>query len=618
MCDTPVRHDEVPYTRTSLRSRVLIAAGNNRAAKEKLIRATATPEGKENRVRRIHSLVERNEQVCNAVEKDEDMNSVAGCDTSLIEMNQNEIELATPCDNIRPFRPKSIHMEEESYMDFKKHSTPRSKFPVRAASSTPNQDMFNNSKLARNVATQTKFTLSTRDREELSDDLKSFCINMEASLGKNNQISDSIQSSCLMSVSDSSSPLRNFCSSRLINGEKTPVWKTQRKLSLRSKTIICSAIEKSKDKPSNIITRHKSVEERSLFSNTFSLMPQLRTPPQSEKVLHNPFEKDLTERLGKSVFSPNVFENVMSPSEDSEYLRWTIEDISSINPVPIEEDFTLPSDDEDPERESQVQQEIERYFSETHNVLSPHDLSTPSNSQKIKESKVHVGATTSTPQKIIRETVKELTTASTQTDLILPEILPDKLEDSLRSYFKIFQNDDFNLSASNLRRKLFFHSEDEPPSPVRFEFCSSPVTSGQWQIENSPFASSKNGRHFTPVTRHEDLSSPEISPVVDESMSMRIKNDSLSNCKKTLHYYFTGDLNTHITKDSSCGEPVVNSTVIMNTVDSDRPCDMTLDCSVGASSVLPSSQDTGYQTEDSCPHHSPQHKLLSASTPTRR
>ncbi|KAG8335717.1 hypothetical protein J6590_061279 [Homalodisca vitripennis] len=132
------------------------------------------------------------------------------------------------------------------------------------------------------------------------------------------------------------------------------------------------------------------------------------------------------------------------------------------------------------------------------------------------------------------------------------------------------------------------------------------------------FRMALNERHFTPVTRHEDLSSPEISPVVDESMSIRMKNNSLSNCKKTLHYYFNGDLNTHITKGSSCGEPVVNSTVIMNTVDSDRPCDMTLDCSIGASSVLPSSQDTGYQTEDSCPYHHSPHKLLSASTPTRR
>lgn len=47
--------------------------------------------------------------------------------------------------------------------------------------------------------------------------------------------------------------------------------------------------------------------------------------------------------------------------QDSEDLRWTIEDISSINPVPIDEDFSIPSDDEDPERESRVQQEIDRY-----------------------------------------------------------------------------------------------------------------------------------------------------------------------------------------------------------------------------------------------------------------
>uniref|UniRef100_A0A1B6LXT4 Protein aurora borealis n=1 Tax=Graphocephala atropunctata TaxID=36148 RepID=A0A1B6LXT4_9HEMI len=613
MCDTPVRHDQLSFSRSSLRSRVLISASNNRAAREKIDNASATPE-KDRRTKRVFLEVYSKDQSSVAVKEDEDCDSKACCDISVMAMDQSYVDLTTPCENSRLVRPKCIDMEEESFIETQKHSTPRVKLPVRAVSSTPNPETFNNSKLARNVATQTKFTLSMRDIEEMSDDLKSYYT--EGSEGRKKKVSDSVQSLCSDSITDSPSPLRNLCSSRLLNGEKTPAKKTQaiRKLSLRSKTMICSAIEKSTDKRNNIFIRHKSVEERSLFSNTFSLIPQSRTtPPQcAGKVFHNPFEKDLTERLGKSLFSPNVFDNVMSPSEDSEYLRWTIEDISSINPVRIEEDFTLPSDDEDPERESQVQQEIERYFSETHNVLSPYDTPPPSNGYKIKEIKLLKGATASTPQKINKDTLAERTSASTQTDLTLPEVLPDKLEDGLRSYFKIFQSDDFNLSASNLRRKLFFHSEDEPPSPVRFELCSSPVA-GQWHIQQSPYPSSKIERHFTPVARHEDLSSPEMSPVVDESMSIRMKNDSLSTCKKTLHLYFNGDDNTKDTKDSLCGGPVINSTVIMNTIDSDRACDMTLDCSGGMSSVLPSSQDTGYQTEDSsCPHR------LTASTPTRR
>lgn len=92
---------------------------------------------------------------------------------------------------------------------------------------------------------------------------------------------------------------------------------TVRKLSLRSKTMISSAMEKTKAK-TKTLTRHKSVEEKRLFSNTFSLLPHHKTPPLcSKKVLHNPFEKDLSGRLGKSIFSPDVFENVVSPSEVS-------------------------------------------------------------------------------------------------------------------------------------------------------------------------------------------------------------------------------------------------------------------------------------------------------------
>lgn len=76
--------------------------------------------------------------------------------------------------------------------------------------------------------------------------------------------------------------------------------------------MITSAIERSKD----MFPRYKSLEEKRKISNTFSLLPRPNTPPMcSEQVIHNPFEVDLSERLGKSIFSPNVFENVLSPSE---------------------------------------------------------------------------------------------------------------------------------------------------------------------------------------------------------------------------------------------------------------------------------------------------------------
>lgn len=90
--------------------------------------------------------------------------------------------------------------------------------------------------------------------------------------------------------------------------------KNIRKLSLRSRTMISSAMEKSKD----MLPRHKSLEEKRLISNTFSLLPNPKTPPPSsvaETTVHNPFEADLSERLGKAIFSPDVFDNVLSPSE---------------------------------------------------------------------------------------------------------------------------------------------------------------------------------------------------------------------------------------------------------------------------------------------------------------
>ncbi|XP_054275186.1 uncharacterized protein LOC128994565 isoform X2 [Macrosteles quadrilineatus] len=588
--NTPVRHDELSFARKSLRTKVLISASLHKETKDCF-------ESKE--IKRLNgSQMLSSTRIC-------ETSSLIGAEDDCRSQNiweESPVKQDVSCqseeadEDMESFSSDSCDSMEASIIQ-QKHSTPQvMKFSVRAVSSTPNQENFSIiSKLTKNAFTQTNYTLNTRDQGDISESLKSYFNEMPED--ENHYLQSSKNMSYFNTTSELSSPMSHMCS-KLNDSQETPVTNKNlvRKLSLRSKTIICSALEKSKDivLPRKILSRHKSMEEKRTFSNTFSLIPQHKTPPPvTGRVLYNPFEVDLPNRLSKTIFSPDVFDNVVSPSQDSEDLRWTIEDISSINPVPIDEDFSIPSDDEDPERESRVQQEIDRYFNETHVVLSPDDIPKSTSIVEILKNNYHTGAAASTPRKVNVNKSMNLKTSATQTNLSLPENLPLELEDSLRSYFKYFEADEFNLSQCNLRRKLFFHTEDEPPSPVRFEMNSSPLTKDVWKAGSSPLSNDNRARHFTPLGKQQEFSSPEMSPVVDNFTS-NVKKHCLVSCKKTLHNIFIG--NSNETKTVRRRESVNSTAATGSDIDS---------------SSQPASQDTGYHTDDSGNSH------LHFSTPTR-
>uniref|UniRef100_A0A1B6EC64 Protein aurora borealis n=3 Tax=Clastoptera arizonana TaxID=38151 RepID=A0A1B6EC64_9HEMI len=259
-----------------------------------------------------------------------------------------------------------------------------------------------------------------------------------------------------------------------------------------------------------IVSRYKCDGEKSSssnYNNTVSNVPQFKTPPSAIKKIRpfNPFNVGLHERLESTTVSPNVFSSVVSPSQDSEVMKWTIEDLSSIKPAPIDENIEPSSEPDDPK----IQEAIERYFSETHLVSSPFETSkkwaTPSLGDEHILSKLADNAVASTPH---NDLVKIIHTndVQVQTTLSLPPILPEQVEVVLRPFFNIEEDqpEEFNLSNSSMRRKLFFHGEDVEISPVKSS------------SENSFQFTSDQKRQFTPISVNKNLMQLDVSPILME------------------------------------------------------------------------------------------------------
>lgn len=207
-----------------------------------------------------------------------------------------------------------------------------------------------------------------------------------------------------------------------------------------------------------------------------------KSPFIRKKVPFNPFNRNLKERLENPIFSPDVFSTVISPSQDSKEFKWTIDDLSKINPAPIEEEFYF-EEPVDEITESEMQKTIDKYFTKTHMVPSPWDCKLPTSWSSFrevfkKEKQVllneHGNKTVaSSPYSFSLSRLELVSNSSshnvcTQTALSLPPDLPDEINTALKPYFTEDSLDDINLSMNSLRRKLFFQNEDEPLSPVRF------------------------------------------------------------------------------------------------------------------------------------------------------
>lgn len=269
---------------------------------------------------------------------------------------------------------------------------------------------------------------------------------------------------------------------------------------------VCS----SKDTPTRCKDNRKTLlyaaqrgmyEKRMKSPRAFSVLPTYgQTPPGCK--IYNPFKTDV-DLLEGHTCSPTIFTKTVS-SESGEF-TWSIDDISRINPAPINSPIELPEEKLEDHMEEKAQAAIERYFSLRHDIVSP--ISGPG--QWISPAASATPASSSTPCHGRSQRVQDV---STQTVLSFPAVLPPELETILKQYnIKIEEEtdtiEDCNLSNSNnssLRRKLFFNKE-EFISPVK-KLC----------YDGSPTSNSytKPSRiDWTLEQKTEILSSPDISPI---------------------------------------------------------------------------------------------------------
>nr|CAD7427052.1 unnamed protein product [Timema monikensis] len=311
-------------------------------------------------------------------------------------------------------------------------------------------------------------------------------------------------------------------------------------------------------------------------SSYFKFLPRHSTPPSQLNNLPalNPFEKALTDSLHMPVFSPSVFTNVVSPTQDGQQFCWTIEDISILKPASIEQSAEhVDHVESDPEVESRAQEAIHRFFQCHPVVPSPWGEPVPKvypsrcfeeDENKLKEEHFKFDEESKRKNNICLAKVN----VSSQTVLSLPPVLPREVEEVLKPFFSTGEGesrgvaslptkvsfranknrwiagtiddasyrtglaeksyeteeaDDSFMNTSTLRRKLLFH-EDMNASP----YLSS-VQSGL--LRHSPysqmmlFPSTPIVRHRSYDTNHE-ISPPQFSPIVKNDCQLRRNKSS--------------------------------------------------------------------------------------------
>ncbi|KAK7078518.1 LMBR1 domain-containing protein 2 [Halocaridina rubra] len=200
---------------------------------------------------------------------------------------------------------------------------------------------------------------------------------------------------------------------------------------------------------------------------------RLVTPQQRCKKLYqirNPFETG-TDCLQLPTVSPSLFHNVVSPSQEtSTDFNWSIDELALIQPANIETSpFAQADPMPDPEYEKQAQDAIDKFFSQPLVVPSPW---TGSNKQI---NVLQVDCTSKVPSSVKASPTTR--TVSCQTELTLPVVLPESVEEALKPFCTFTQDqwwqgnidleEGNSLNNTTLRRKLLFgHDELMNTTPI--------------------------------------------------------------------------------------------------------------------------------------------------------
>ncbi|KAB7503017.1 Protein aurora borealis, partial [Armadillidium nasatum] len=242
---------------------------------------------------------------------------------------------------------------------------------------------------------------------------------------------------------------------------------------------------------------------------------------------YNPFEPK-ADLLQLPIVSPSLFKEVVSPSEkeDTEF-AWNIDNLAILYPVPIETPGSEMEVPLDPEYEKKAQEAIDKFFRNTVVVPSPWTDSSKSinlmsaifsSSKRSQESSSASPALPCYSAEEKKEAVAETkhciskVSASCQTELSLPPVLPKEVEAALAPYFtytqdSMFQNNDdvvedsSVLNTTTLRRKLLFSDEF---SSVQQSFSSSSRTSSKVALEKSEVEGASSPSSIGPLPLDDD------------------------------------------------------------------------------------------------------------------
>jgi protein aurora borealis len=213
----------------------------------------------------------------------------------------------------------------------------------------------------------------------------------------------------------------------------------------------------------------------------------VRTPAKCK----NPFDANLTEHLHLETFSPSVFSQVLSPSDDNDS-NWRIEHVALLNPTDFSPNFH--SHMADPATEAEAQEKILQFFSQKQ--IAPSPWSQP-RSRVLNRSKSKTPAEVSKPAASSKNgtiysvffftraqpSFPSFSSAWTQTCLSFPPKLPQEVEEILRQYCTNEPQEDTGhspvgnssesedsslLNASSLRRKLFSQMGNTPSKGEEF------------------------------------------------------------------------------------------------------------------------------------------------------
>jgi len=247
----------------------------------------------------------------------------------------------------------------------------------------------------------------------------------------------------------------------------------------------------------NDISKNNPEKERSVFmvgadtpktrgeirySDSSGSAGKLKTPKGSRL---NPFESHVSmDTIHLPTFSPSVFSTVLSPSQESSNCGrfWSIDQQAMLFPAKISEESPWKQETAisrlDADTENSTQEAIDLYFSQHHKITSPEDvpktnvqndrgsISLQNASQMTVEdlggspelrgknisndkmsNDVNLETDSSAEIDELQERKLKQSTRSTQTNIALPPVLPQELEELLRRFKLIHEDHDISVSA---------------------------------------------------------------------------------------------------------------------------------------------------------------------------